>query len=494
MRTMVFGLAALAEMVIAGVLLFLAQSLPNADDVQSSFGDAYQVTNHAAKEVHQVRDQLRLLRQPLLKKHVDEIETNLKTIADNLRDQQIDFDTVKATHDALDNIVVGLDEVAASLDPKSMEDLGKALAVTADFLSKDVIPAAKESANKLERSTAMLEKEAKAIGEFLKATPPNLSALPEFYAGLKQLENGLNKTTATLDLQRLKTMREGFAGMHSALDTGAEQVGKLADFTYPVVTVDGFQIDVENRRFWPKGQTIAAGLRQAGKGVKAADDQLGEMVEGLPELLDSIKATQKVLRSTREALGVTIEKQKSIEPVLKELPMFATQFANELPGLSKNLVMLLRQTEELGKAAEGLRSARNSLQRTSTNWPKIQKALTGSANLLRTTQSQLKKVIANEEEYRSAQNQLVSLSDQSAVLIPMLFQQTVRQLEEQEKSLDQLGHSIEKVGVMIPKYGKSTAQVVMTGRLLAWLVAIVIVCHALYVLAGLRLSQRDSIK
>ena len=50
--------------------------------------------------------------------------------------------------------------------------------------------------------------------------------------------------------QRLNPISdEGFKGLETSLDTGADQVEKVADYTYPKVTVRGLKVTVEGPTF-----------------------------------------------------------------------------------------------------------------------------------------------------------------------------------------------------------------------------------------------------
>ena len=100
--------------------------------------------------------------------------------------------------------------------------------------------------------------------------------------------DGLEKVQDLLKVERLGTMREGFQGLQSSLETGAGQVDHLSGYYYPVVTFQGWRPHVEDRKFWPEGDKIADGMRKAANGAKAADDQLAALESDLPKLRNSL--------------------------------------------------------------------------------------------------------------------------------------------------------------------------------------------------------------
>src|SRR5258707_391306 len=83
---------------------------------------------------------------------------------------------------------------------------------------------------------------------------------------LGKYDEGLERLDARLQADRLGAMRDGFKSMEDALETSAGQVERMAGFTYPVVKMNGLKPVVEQKRFWPEGEQIAADLRKAAKG------------------------------------------------------------------------------------------------------------------------------------------------------------------------------------------------------------------------------------
>src|SRR5206468_2553666 len=124
----------------------------------------------------------------------------------------------------------------------------------------------------------------------------------EIHDSLGQFGTGLGRMEQLLDPARLTTMREGFQGLDSSLSTGADEVERLSGYTYPMVTFDGLQPVVDRKPFWPEGEKIAAGMRNAAKGATAAAKQLDSLAEDLPRLQESLRQSRKAAAATREVL------------------------------------------------------------------------------------------------------------------------------------------------------------------------------------------------
>src|SRR5262249_53154751 len=162
----------------------------------------------------------------------------------------------------------------------------------------------------------------------------------EIHDSLARFGQGLEKMDAFLKLQRLKAMREGFQGLKGALSSGAEQVQRLADYTYPVLTFQGIRPEVNHRQFWPEGRRIAEGLQQAADGVDAAKKELDDLATDLPALRASLMESVQVVNKTREALALALKQQDKVEPLLKDVPEHAARLIEELPKLGGDLARI----------------------------------------------------------------------------------------------------------------------------------------------------------
>lgn len=486
MRQILLLSLCILEFVIALTLVRFGWLLPPLGEVEKSFAQVNEVTNQARKEIHQVRDQVKLLRKPELQKGAIQLQEQLGVVTQTLHDQKVDFETVAALRDGFSGVAEGLELFSKTLKPVHLEDLGEGLGITANFLDKKLLPAASEAAQRLDKSMALLQKDAKLTADFFQEISLDLEAVKEIHDGLAQFSKGLDKTKTSLEIKRLKTMKEGFEGMASALENGAEQVERLSSYTYPVISFNGLKPEIDRKQFWPEGEKIATGLRKASKGVQAANQEMEGMLKQLPEVRDSLEASQKVIDSTRKVLDHALQQRGKVEPVLKSLPKQAMQVAEYLPKLTQDLSKVFKETHKFKEVAAALRQAQNELRNTSKNWPQLQKTILGSAHLLKATQKQLEKALLHQKEYEKALEQSVNLADGFAAMLPLMSQQMLVQLEEQEQSLNDLGDSLGEVGNVMVSHGKIADSLVDTGRWLVWLIAIVVSLHGCYLLAGLR--------
>lgn len=115
-----------------------------------------------------------------------------------------------------------------------------------------------------------------------------------------------------------------------------------------------------------------------------------------------------------------------------------------------------------------------------------------SAGLLRTSSQQLGKALEHRDGYEETMRQSVALAKLVAGTLPFLTEQLDSRLAEEQHALGELRGSLEDVQACIPVYAKTTAQVLQSGRLLAWLGASLAAVHGGYLLMSTRLGRRYS--
>jgi uncharacterized phage infection (PIP) family protein YhgE len=493
MRRTVFLILGALELAVAGVLASLGGQLPGTGEVEQSFDSAERVTRRASSQVRLSRQQIHDLRQPEIQQLADGLQTSTATVTSNLRSRSVDYETIRALRDSMGQVSAGLDGLAESVDAARFGQLGKSLGETASYLDEGVVPGAEKTADDLDAATDALRNDAQLLKQLLRAVPPDLKTAREVHDSLRRFGEGLDRMKASLRLQRLEAMREGFRGMETALNTGADQVSRLADYTYPEVRFHGLAPEVTQHSFWPEGQEIAQGLRKAAAGVSAADKEFSDMAADLPKLQASLDESRKMVNRTREALAVALRQQEKLEPVLKDMPAHAALLAETLPKLGANLARVLRGTGRLRELAANLRQAQKSMETAMAYRPELRTTLRHSAEVLRASGSQLDRVLQSRQQYEAAMHQTISLAETLSVLLPRLAQQLAAQLQEQERALDDLGQSIDEVSTALPAYRHTTTQVLQTGRLLMWLVAAVVALHGVYLVLSVWLGRRYSL-
>ena len=240
------------------------------------------------------RRQVHDLRRPELQDLGRQLQAETKTVTGTLKAQNVDFDRLRTVGDALGDVAEGLDTMGETLDGKTLGKVGEGLGATASYLDEQVAPAAGQAATRLDETTAGLREDARQLGALLRQAPPDLKATRDIHDGLVRFGEGLDKMQELLKAQRLTTMRDGFKGLETSLNTGAEQVDRLSGYHYPVVTFHGLKPQVEQRKFWPEGDKIAEGMRKAAEGAKAADAEMAGLEADLPKLRASLDESRKM--------------------------------------------------------------------------------------------------------------------------------------------------------------------------------------------------------
>jgi hypothetical protein len=492
MRRIVFLILGLLEIAIAAVLVLLGSELPGNDDISHGFEGAQRVTDRAGTQVQIFRRQVQDLRHPQLQQLAVRMQSQTQLLTRTLRRQQVDFETVRNMRDALGEVASGLDSLAEAFDPKSIRRLGDGLGEAAAFLEDKVVPGANLAADHIETSTAALRKDAERLAGLLRQAPLDLKAAREIHQSLGRFGEGLERMNGLLKAERLDPVRDGFRGIEEALTSGADQVERLASFTYPVVEFNGLKPEVTQKQFWPEGEKIAAGMRKAATGATAAGKEMDGLTKELPQLRAALDESRKVVVKTREALGLALAQQDKVEPLLKDAPAHAAKLAEDLPKVGQDLANVLRDTKQMKEVAGALRQARQGIDATVSRWPELRKALTNSAALLRATRDQLDGAIENRDDYETAMKQTIVLADSFAAMLPMVTEQFDNRLDEEEHALGELGQSLDEVKNVLPAYERTTKHMFQSGRILAWLAAAVIGLHGCYLALSFRLGRRYS--
>jgi hypothetical protein len=493
MRRTPFQFLGFLELVVAGLLVYLGFQLPAGEDVSRSFARAERVTNRAGSQVGLLRKQVQGLRRVQLQQLSERLQGETRAVTNTLRVQAVDFDTVCTIRDALGGVSVGLNGLARTLDTASVARLSAGLGETADFLADRVVPAAQKAADHLDASTENMRADALFLSKLLKESPADFKVIKEVHTSLGHFRDGMSQMSKNLNGQRAQTMREGFRGLETSLTAGAEQVEKLANYTYPSLSFQGLKPGLAQQSFWPAGNTIAEGMRKAAVGANAAALELDGMVTDLPNIRKSLDESCKVVDRVRDSLGVALQYRDKVEPILKEMPGHATRLAEDLPRIGGDLSRLLRDTDRLKEVALALRQAQKGIDATVENWPETQATLSRLALALAATRDQLDQAVLHRQEYEAAMQQTVRLADTFVSLLPMITDQWEGRLEEEERTLSDLGQSIEEVENALPAYAQTASRLSQTGRLLAWLVAVIVGLHASYLLLSAKIGRGYSV-
>src|SRR5579871_4338830 len=195
MRRIVFLLVGILELLSAVVFVCFAAQVPGKQDVEETMVRADRVTRNTGVQVQRLRDQFRLLRErrPQMQSLALRLQKEMKVVNDQLKTQQLDYNTVKTLSDALGDAASGMDGLSNTLDPKGMKQFGQGLKAAADFLEKQVGPAASKTADDLDKVTESLRSDAKRLSVLLREAPPDLQAAREIHDSLGAFDQGLER-------------------------------------------------------------------------------------------------------------------------------------------------------------------------------------------------------------------------------------------------------------------------------------------------------------
>jgi hypothetical protein len=490
MRRAVFVSFGALELVVAVVLIRLGSQIPTDGDVDQTFRSAGRVTNRAGTQVQLLRQQVQSIQRLELHRLTERLQKQTRSVTVSLGSQRVDFDTVSTLRDILGEVAIGLRGLSDTLDPVRFGKLGAGLGETAAFLEERVVPSAHGAAAHMERSTEALRKDAGELAVLLKDAPPDLKAVRGVYDSLGRFREGLERMSESLKLQRIDTMREGFAGLEDSLLTGSEQVERLASYTYPAVTFNGLKPSISQRSFWPEGSRIAQGMRKAAAGATAAAKEMDSMATDLPQIRASLYESCNVVDKVKEALQMALKHQDRIEPLLKEAPTHAARLTEELPRIGKDLAQMLRDTSKLKEVARALRQAQQGIDTVVSRWPELQTTLSRMATALHLTHNQLDQAIKHRHEYELAMQETVDVANAFATMLPLVTDQLDCRLADEDQTLAELGQSLNEVHKALPAYAAATTKLLQTGRLLAWLVAAIVGLHGVYLLFSARFGVR----
>jgi hypothetical protein len=483
MRRILFLSLGVLEFLVSLILVGFAWQLPGPAEVEDTVGRVARVGHQTGRQVRGLREQLHSLseRRPQLYDLSVRLQDQLRTVTDNLRSQQIDYDTVRTVSEAMGEVANGLDGLGTTLDPEGIGRVGAGLKATADYLEDQVAPAASKAATQIEKATADLKTDAEHLVALLRAAPLDLKAAREVHDSLARFGEGLERMEVVLKLQRAETMRDGFKGLEDSLNTGAEQVERLAGYSYPSVRFEGLRPVIEPKQFWPEGDKIADGMRKAAKGATAAGEELENLTRDLPKLRESLVESRKVVTTTRQALKSALSQQDKVEALLKHMPEHTAHLAEELPRLGASLAQVLRESSKLKDVAVVLRQAQEGVDMAVARWPDLRKSLARSSVLLRATQKQLRYVLDHRAEYEASLRQTLTMSRTISAALPLLTDQLERDLGEQERSLSSLGDGIDEVTGVLPAVASRASRLLQMTRFLLLLLAAVFALHGGYV-------------
>jgi septal ring factor EnvC (AmiA/AmiB activator) len=489
MRRHIFPLLGFIEMTIAVALILLGLALPGREEVRRSFAGARRITTAAGAQVRSLRAQVGELRRSRLPETAARLGAATRTLATTVRNSRVNFDTVRTVRDATGRAADGLDRLAGALAPEALGALGAGLGATADFLERDVVPAATTAAADLDAASGRLQASARRFAEVVKQLPPDLKPIRALHDGLERFDAGLGALHAALDPRRLAALRQATEGAEGVVAEAARLAERAAGYSYPVVTLNGLTPSVRNRPFWPRGAEVSADMRKVAAGVAAMGQEIETLSKELPRIQAAVAESRQTVGATRRTLATALERQEEAERLLRQLPEQAARLGEELPRLTGDLAEALRRTGRLKEVAGALRQSRKSIDAAVAGWPTVQSGLSGAAALLRAARDQLDQLIEHRAEYEAAREQVEGLSGEFAALLPALTEGLDVRLDGEDRTLAEMAGGLAQVEEALPVYSTALERCLVIGRLLAWVVAVIAALHGSYLMLG-RLPTR----
>jgi hypothetical protein len=228
-----------------------------------------------------------------------------------------------------------------------LDGLGDGLGATADYLDREVVPAATRAADGLDSASGRLQAGVRQFARIARQSPPDLKPLREVHDGLARFDDGLGSLQATLDPRRLAALRQAIAGAEGVVAEAARLADRAAGYTYPVVTLDGLKPRVGSRPFWPRGSEVGADMRQLAVGVRAMEKEVGALAEELPRIQAAVAEARKSIGATRATLAGALGRRAEVERLLA-MPEQVARLAEKLPRLTGELSRAMG-----GRAAPG---------------------------------------------------------------------------------------------------------------------------------------------
>lgn len=188
MRRIVFlGMGAI-ECGVAVVLLVLGFQIPGRDEISHGFQRAERVTCRATDQVQIFRRQIEELRRPELMQLAERLQSQTRTVTNNVKNQSIDFNTIQAMRDALAEIATTLDGLARNPIAE-----GKA------GLSPDVRDTLQRSATLLRTSSNQINKALEHRDGYEETVKQSVALAEMFVATLPLLTEQLDNRLAEED-------------------------------------------------------------------------------------------------------------------------------------------------------------------------------------------------------------------------------------------------------------------------------------------------------
>src|SRR5262245_32011738 len=181
MRRIIWITLGLLEITVSCILIYVGLSIPRPSQVGQGFDRMQTTTRRASNQVEVMRRQMLEVRRPEMLEMATRLQRQTDLVTATMKNQRVDFATVPTLRDSLNEVAVGLDGVAETLDPDRLGKMGAGFGETAKFIDEQLLPSADNSADALEKLNEDLAKDAEHLAVLLREAPPDLKAARETY-------------------------------------------------------------------------------------------------------------------------------------------------------------------------------------------------------------------------------------------------------------------------------------------------------------------------
>ncbi len=443
-------LTALLQMSVGISCVAVAFRLPRPEPARQTF-------DHLQQTIERTAHQVALFEQRLAAVGRADVATRVRQVRERslawepwLREHSWDHQSLSQMRDTLSQISRGLSRWNETFDAEQIRTFASGLREGAQFLDENVIGSAEQSAEHIQSLAKMLSKDAESLSTLTRDLSNDWGTAEEVEKALGRLDEGLSRMGSMFEEKRVRAMRTGLAGLETSLDATAGQVEKLAGYKYPVVRFVGWRPEIDEKPFWPNGERIATGLRQATEGVRAAQTELETLSRDLPVIKDSLEQSRKTLSQTRSAVRLALSHRDKLEPLLRETPQRAATLATTLPKLAETLADSLRQTSRLREMTKGLQQAAAVLQKQADHWSQTRQNIQQIARGLEIRAEQLRRITDQPDEFDSVRRQIADLVTTLTDLLPLLTDVVGDSPRTDADNLEQLRGNLEHTAERIP--------------------------------------------
>jgi chromosome segregation ATPase len=298
---------------------------------------------------------------------------------------------------------------------------------------------------------------------------------------------------------------QGFARAEGVTERAGMQVRLLRD---QVQTLQRMELHQISARLQKQTEAISNTLRTQTVDfdtVSATRDAISELAKGLGELTDTVDPANigrlsnglgqtaefleaRVIPATRRTESAAQTKvlpnqTKNVTPTESQssrVPVQRTSFTSQASKNPPDLTHVLPDADRLKELIDALRKGQSALDITQARWPALRNTLQRLTTVLKATRSQLDQAIDHRQDYEAALDQTVQLADTFSIMLPLVTDQLDGRLDEEERTLMDLGRNLDDVGQALPAYAATASRLLVTGRLLAWLLAAILGLHGCY--------------